>query len=1124
MNRWHPPGRGTCLRLLAALWALVASLPAHATAPLIVTQQGRLFAGDGLPVTGTETIVFALYTQETGGFPVWFETDEVEIIDGYFSVDLGAVTPLDGIFDGSAFYLGVKVGTDPEMTPRGLVGWVVAAASAIDATGDIHPLTVSIGGSEVIDATGHWVGPFTSLSYAASLASNTLGGGQCEFDASEGAGLGGLLCEGSASDAFETLLTVANPTADRTITLPDESGTVCTTGSICSGYQSAATALTTSVAWSGDLSGTGASPTVAPNAVALTTDTTGNYVQSLASGTGLSGGAAGSEGAILTLSLSYANQLNANALTSGQCVFDSADNAGKGGILFEGVGVDGIETLLTVNEPVGGDNVIALPSESGTVCTTGSICSGYQPSATALVTSTAWGGDLTGTGASPTVAANAVALGTDTVGNYVQSLATGLGLTGGAAGSEGAVLTLALAYGDRLNSNSLTAGQSIFDSQDNGGKGGIIFEGASVDGIETLLTVIEPTAGDNTIALPSENGTICTTGSICAGYQASATALTTSTAWGGDLSGTGTAPTVQKINGATLGTATPTSGNLLIGSGAAWVTQDVDGDVTMSAAGIDGSKIRPVFGKSPTSGYASLNDNPLGANTTTINVASTTGFAASGGTLRLENELVTYTSTNGTQFLGVTRGRYGTSSSSHPYLVQVVPVLEMSVLDVSVAPAWMVQANGLAGLGTSTPDSTLHIKNPGDNGATVRIGGNASALVDKIIRFGDGSGVWIGESSAADDILRLHATTATYIDGDGTASAPILTFGSAADPNTGLFHPSADTLGLTAGGIERLRAGSMVAMTLSATASTTALCSSLANASAPSAGVLYEIRDCSNTPAADYAENYPMAADVVAGDLVTLGEIEVTTTDGDHLRQLVKATAPYARGLVGVVSDPTKATDFNVIGYNIREADHPLPLALNGRVAAILSTENGAIAPGDPITASTVPGIGMKATAPGMIVGFALDAFSAKTPGHVLVFVNPGWWDDDGASTTCSRSRDGAITRTERGIEVTADVVAIRDDSLAGTTTTGTTNTTGTTGLATVMFAHALGYAKPVVALTVEGAELAFVQIARFIRDADGRYTGFEIKSFAPSGAALGGVTLHYLVIAKETAPPAEPD
>jgi hypothetical protein len=40
-----------------------------------------------------------------------------------------------------------------------------------------------------------------------------------------------IIFEGATADAFETTLTVTDPTADRTITIPDETGTIVTTGS-----------------------------------------------------------------------------------------------------------------------------------------------------------------------------------------------------------------------------------------------------------------------------------------------------------------------------------------------------------------------------------------------------------------------------------------------------------------------------------------------------------------------------------------------------------------------------------------------------------------------------------------------------------------------------------------------------------------------------------------------------------------------------------------------------------------------------------------------------------------------------------------------------------------------------
>jgi hypothetical protein len=57
-----------------------------------------------------------------------------------------------------------------------------------------------------------------------------------------------IIFEGSVADGSETTLTVTNPTADRTITLPDVSGTVVTTGNL-----TAITAITSATITSGTL-------------------------------------------------------------------------------------------------------------------------------------------------------------------------------------------------------------------------------------------------------------------------------------------------------------------------------------------------------------------------------------------------------------------------------------------------------------------------------------------------------------------------------------------------------------------------------------------------------------------------------------------------------------------------------------------------------------------------------------------------------------------------------------------------------------------------------------------------------------------------------------------------------
>ena len=122
------------------------------------------------------------------------------------------------------------------------------------------------------------------------------------------------------------------------------------------------------------------------------------------------------------------------------------------------------------------------------------------------------GGDLDGTYPNPTIKPDAVALGGDTSGDYVASVGTGTGLTGGAAASEGATPSLSFDYS---GGTSLGSGQSVF------GSNGLIFEGATADGNETTLAPVEPSA-DRAILLPDTSGTVITTGNLPAEPGASA--------------------------------------------------------------------------------------------------------------------------------------------------------------------------------------------------------------------------------------------------------------------------------------------------------------------------------------------------------------------------------------------------------------------------------------------------------------------------------------------------------------------------------------------------------------------------------------------------------------------------
>jgi hypothetical protein len=190
------------------------------------------------------------------------------------------------------------------------------------------------------------------------------------------------------------------------------------------GNASTATALATgrTISLTGDVTGTSASfngtgnvsiaATIAANSVALGTDTTGNYVAAGAvSGTGLSGSSS-SEGGTFTVTS------NATALNTASTIVarDGSGNFAAGTVTAALSGNSTTATALATGRTIGmtGDVVWTSASFDGS-------------------------GNVTGTA---TIQANSVALGTDTTGNYVQSVANGSYLTGGGAASEGAALTL----------------------------------------------------------------------------------------------------------------------------------------------------------------------------------------------------------------------------------------------------------------------------------------------------------------------------------------------------------------------------------------------------------------------------------------------------------------------------------------------------------------------------------------------------------------------------------------------------------------------------------------------------------------------------------------------------------
>ena len=140
-----------------------------------------------------------------------------------------------------------------------------------------------------------------------------------------------------------------------------------------------------------------------------------------------------------------------------------------------------------------------------------------------------------------------------------------------------------------------------------------------------------------------------------------------------------------------------------------------------------------------------------------------------------------------------------------------------------------------------------------------------------------------------------------------------------------------------------------------------------------SGGIL--ISGSCSTNNSDLAEAYNSSDDLQPGELVMAA--------GTAPTDVVRATAGSADGgLMGIVSTEPAQT------IGTEQVPDGYPIALSGRVPTLVNGEGGAIAVGDQITISSVPGVGKKATGAGMIVGTAVESFDGNGQGSIEVFVN----------------------------------------------------------------------------------------------------------------------------------------
>ena len=273
-----------------------------------------------------------------------------------------------------------------------------------------------------------------------------------------------IVLEGSTANDFETTLAVTDPTADRTVTFQDGTGTVAFTSDVTTHAD-----LTQAHGATGAVVGTTntqtltnktlTSPKVNEDVVLTSTATELNVLDGITSSTAelniLDGvTATASELNILdgaTLDVNELNILDGATLTTTELNY------------VDGV-TSAIQTQMDLKSP------LASPTFTGTV----------------------------------TLPDNTVALGTKTTGDYVATITGGTGVASSASTTgEGTTHTLSIGQSVATSAVPTFAGLTL--------NGNITFEGATADDYETIIAITDPTS-DRVIVFPDLTGTVVTTG------------------------------------------------------------------------------------------------------------------------------------------------------------------------------------------------------------------------------------------------------------------------------------------------------------------------------------------------------------------------------------------------------------------------------------------------------------------------------------------------------------------------------------------------------------------------------------------------------------------------------------
>lgn len=569
------------------------------------------------------------------------------------------------------------------------------------------------------------------------------------------------------------------------------------------------------------------------------------------------------------------------------------------------------------------------------------------------------------------------------------------------------------------------AGQTIIITSDTAGTDGTSTEtdtlasvtarGAATDSLITLNNGLTITAGVLTLQPSSvaisalaagDYSTKITSGTYSINILGSATDFTGELY--GDVTGLQGSTKVEKINGASLGVTTASSGNLLVGNGSSWESRAMSGDATINYSGgltlknvgtpgvYGGPATIPVF-TTDAQGRVSSVANTTIAGLTTSNLAVDANIANE--QLANSSILVSGNSGSGAVLLGgglIFSGLGITNITASGTTLQVNTIEADTLSSVTSRGGVTSSPVTINGNFTSGGTTTLSaLPNCGslatDASGVVRCGGltgttatytdiNPATIADNNTTeiFDDLSKPNITPDSSSQTVMvTVHARfTGTGANDTDAAVRIVRSIGSAASCSTSpqvgdtfsaFMTNTTDIQDATATFLDSPSTTSQVYYTV---------CSS-SNSSLGDVPTSNRIDVSLVKLGADLAENYYTNDKSIApGDVVTI--------DGSLPAGVKKSDKPYDDQLLGVVSTEPGSVLDDGIGLSFGRA---VPIALAGRVPVRVSVENGAIKPGDSLTSSSTPGVAMKATKSGTVVGISLGSFEGDGIGRVLIFV-----------------------------------------------------------------------------------------------------------------------------------------